>query len=100
MLLSLLDLPPEGAPLGMMNCRRGCVRLHLRYSIRIRRLDLLFFRDLRFRDLRFRELHVGARPSSLWAQPFLLLAQPSWLPPLFLLARRLRPLGILVRRVA
>ena len=56
MLLSLLALPPEGARLGMMNCRRGYLHLHLRYSIRIRRLQLLFFRDLRVW-----ELDVGTR---------------------------------------
>ena len=62
-------------------------------------MDLFFCRDLRFRDLRVWELDVGTRTSSLWAQPFWLLVQPSWLLPLLLLARRLRPLCLLARRL-
>ena len=52
-----------------MNCRRGHVRLQLRYSIQIRRLDFLLFRDFRFW-----ELGVGARSNSLWTQLVLLLS--------------------------
>ena len=72
-----------------MNCRRGHVRLRLRYSIQIRRLDFLLFRDFRFW-----ELGVGTRRNSLWAQLVLLLSlllQALLLQALLLLvlARRL-----------
>jgi len=69
---------------GMMNCRRGHVRLHLRYSIQIRRLDFLLFRDFRFW-----ELGVGTRRNSLWTQLVLLLSLLLQALLLLVLARRL-----------
>ena len=79
-----------------MNCHRGHVRLHLRYSIQIRRLDFLLFRDFRCW-----ELGVGTRRNSLWAQlvlllSLLLLALLLQALLLLVLARRLRTVLLLV----